>query len=86
MRIPAFIPLPIDVPAGAAPAGLPRRALRAVLAWGRAWLEERRTLALLAQMDRATLRDLGLNRPEIEARLRGGDLRAEAFARGWRGC
>ncbi|MGG5821942.1 DUF1127 domain-containing protein [Falsiroseomonas sp. HW251] len=84
MRIPAFIHLPIDLPAPAAPA-IPRRALRALIAWTRGWLEERRTLALVAQMDQATLRDLGLNRYELEAHLRSGQVRTEAFLRGWRG-
>lgn len=84
MRIPASDLLYETASAPARPA-LPRRALRAALAWGRAWREERRTLALVARMDRATLKDLGLDRSEIEARLRGGDLRAQAVAQAWRG-
>jgi len=76
MRIPVFIHLPRDE---LAPATLPqleparrlvRRALSRLGAFLRAWREERATLRLIAQMDEATLRDIGVTRFQLAEALR----------------
>jgi len=61
------------------------RLFAAILATLRAWREERRTLALVAAMDAATLRDLGLDRGSLAERIRAECGRGAAWRRGWQG-
>jgi uncharacterized protein YjiS (DUF1127 family) len=85
MRIPVFIPLPTDVAPAEAPAPMLLRGLAAILAGLRAWRAERRTLALIAQMDAATLKDIGAESWSLHQQVRDLHDPRAAFLRVWRG-
>jgi uncharacterized protein YjiS (DUF1127 family) len=89
MRIPAFIHLPTDATQAETPAASPApgllRGLAAILAFLRAWRAERRTLALIAQMDAATLKDIGADAWALRQHLRDAHDPRAAFLRAWRG-
>jgi uncharacterized protein YjiS (DUF1127 family) len=61
------------------------RGLAAILAWLRAWRAERRTLALIAQMDAATLKDIGVDGWALRQHVHGAQAPRAAFLRAWRG-
>lgn len=72
MQIPAFIHLPSDAPMpaprhGNAAFGLLARLAGAAWSRLRAWHDLRRTLEEVATLDEATLRDIGVNRYDLEA-------------------
>ncbi|WP_270938473.1 DUF1127 domain-containing protein [Falsiroseomonas oryzae] len=72
MRIPAFIHLPGDAVAAHADAVRGNSLARwfgAILQLLQAWRDERRTLAEIARLDDATLRDIGVNRWELQAHM-----------------
>jgi hypothetical protein len=62
MRIPVFISLPTDARAArpTSPFAGVRRVLSGLGAFLRAWRDEHATLRLMAALDEATLRDIGL--------------------------
>ncbi len=69
MQIPAYINLPIALPAR--PASPPfGRVLPRLIGLARHWLAERRTLAELERLDAATLRDIGMTKWEAQRQLR----------------
>ena len=78
----------LPLPAAAAPAQpdpLLLRLLAGAREMLRTWIEERRTLALVAELDAATLRDLGLDRGGLAERIRAECSRKAAWHRGWQG-
>jgi uncharacterized protein YjiS (DUF1127 family) len=86
MSVPAITHLPAGRVASAeAPAPALLRFLAAVVAYLRAWHTERLTLAMIAQMDAATLKDLGASRWELAAHVRAAQDRRAAFLLAWRG-
>jgi uncharacterized protein YjiS (DUF1127 family) len=85
MRIPAFIHLPTDAAPAEARAPILLRGLAAIIAFHRAWRAERQTLALIAQMDAATLKDIGADQWSLRQHVHDAHDPRAAFLRAWRG-
>jgi uncharacterized protein YjiS (DUF1127 family) len=87
MRTPAFFHLPVNELAQPRPSPawrFVRRTLSRFNAFLRAWREERVTLRLIAELDAATLRDIGVTRPDLARALRERCDEALYGPAGWR--
>ena len=60
------------------------RGLAAILAFLRAWRAERQTIALIGQMDAATLKDIGADHWALLQHVREAHDPRAAFLRAWR--
>ncbi|WP_237217813.1 hypothetical protein [Falsiroseomonas oryziterrae] len=86
MRIPAFIHLPGDAIATPDATGRLARLAALALRVVRVRREERQLLEQVAQMDDATLRDIGTNRWELRAHIRSGRVTRADWVKAWRGA